>query len=50
MRSVITMLLLMIYLQELQNIHVRSKEEISKTKRLFESPIFDNNRDFYTFN
>jgi hypothetical protein len=47
---VIAMFLVMIYLQELNNLHIKSNEESIKIKRLFESPIFDRDRDFYTFN
>jgi hypothetical protein len=47
---VIAMFLIMIYLQELNDIHVKSKEEIIKNRRLFESPVFTTERDFYTFN
>jgi hypothetical protein len=46
---VIAMFLIMIYLQELSDIHVKSREEVIKNRRLFESPIFAQ-QDFYTFN
>lgn len=47
---VISIFLIMIYLQELQNLHIKSSDEISKIKRLFESPIFSSDREFTSFN
>ena len=47
---VIALMMVMIYKDELHNLYNKRKEEIVKTKRLFESPVFDTSRDFYTFN
>jgi hypothetical protein len=47
---VIALMMIMIFKEELHELHTRRRDETIKTKRLFESPVFDTNRDFYTFN
>lgn len=47
---VIALMMIMIYKEELHNLHVKSREEVSKNKRLFDSPIFPLDREFTSFN
>lgn len=47
---VIALMMIIIYKEELHNLHIRSKEEITKSRRLFESPIFPMDREFTSFN
>jgi len=47
---VIALMMIMIFKEELHDLHIKRREETVKTKKLFESLVFDTNRDFYTFN
>lgn len=46
---VVALMMIMIYKEELHNLHVRSKEEVVKNRRLFSSPVFGT-KEFETFN
>jgi hypothetical protein len=47
---VIALMMIMIYKEELHDLHNKNREVIVKTKKLFEYPVFDMNREFTTFN